>query len=127
MKFSPEDPPRIFEVGGPDHVIQMRDCGRIELEPDEQVTFLTHSGAEYDVARKSWGFYATPSLSGRLRKFNLRSGLIRSPGPKYYIFLIERGKEEDCFRYMAQGGHNLVCWLDDDEALDRLERRLNDD
>ncbi len=68
MRFEPVEPPRAFNVGIRGEVV-MRDCGRISLDPDEQVTFLTESGGEYDVARKDWGFYATPSINARLRDF----------------------------------------------------------
>jgi hypothetical protein len=123
MKFKPIEPPRIFEVGRAD-IVKLKDCARIELEPDEQVTFLTESGAEYDVVRKSWGFYATPSLNGRLRKFGLRAVLVKSPGAMFYIFLVENGKEAYCQHYLEKEGHQIICWLDRDRELEALERKL---
>src|SRR5881628_2648488 len=77
MKVSERNPPREFQTGRGEPIV-IRDCARIRLEPDEQVTFVTPAGAEYDVARKAWGFYATPSLNGRLLNFGLRAALIRS-------------------------------------------------
>ena len=77
MKFVEKSPPRRFTVGSAVK-FEMRDCGTLALAPDEQVTLLTESGAEYDVARKDWGFYATPSLNGRLESFGLRGVLIRN-------------------------------------------------
>ena len=115
----PIDPPREFEVGVGEP-IRIRDCARIELAADEQVTFVTDSGAEYDVARKSWGFYATPSMNGRLRQFGLRAALVVSPGARYFVFLIEGGKEEDCQRYLDVEGHRIVCWLDNTADLESL-------
>ena len=123
MKVKVIDPPRVFEVGRGE-VIQFKDCARIEPEPDEQVTFVTESGAEYDVARKSWGFYATPSLNGRLKSFGLRGVLVRSPTSRYYVFLVESGKEGDFQRYLDVEGHTVVCWLDTDSELGVLERKL---
>ena len=63
MKFKPKNPPRTFEVGA-ETKYTMSDCASIELEPNEQVTFLAGK-AEYDVTRKEWGYYATPSTNGR--------------------------------------------------------------
>ena len=123
MKFEVSDPPRVFEVGRGES-IQLRDCAHIELEPDEQVTFVTESGAEYDVARKSWGFYATPSLNGRLQRFGLRGVLIKGPDGKFYVFLVERGKEADFRRYLEIEGHTILSWLDNDSVLETLERKL---
>jgi hypothetical protein len=125
MKFTPINPPRVFNIGRSE-VIQMKDCAHIELQPDEQVTFVTESGAEYDVARKSWGFYATPSLNGRLSSFGLRGALVKSLGGRFYILLVESGKEADFQRYLDAEGHSIVSWLDTDSELEALERKLRD-
>jgi hypothetical protein len=123
MKMTPIDPPRTFTVG---RTVKhdLKDCARIELAHDEQVTFVTPAGAEYDVTRKSWGFYATPSLNGRLAGFNLRPALIKNPQGRYYVFLIERGKEQDAREYLDREDQRIVWWLDTDERLDALERAL---
>jgi hypothetical protein len=123
MKFDELNPPRKFKVGGKNH-IELSDCGSILLSPDEQITFKTETGAEYDVARKIWGFYATPSLNGRLQNFGLRAMLVKSSYGKYNIFLVEKGKETACERYIKKEGHKLVCWLDSDKSLKQLEDRI---
>ena len=102
----------------------MKDCARVSLDPDEQVTFVTESGAEYDVARKSWGFYATPSLNGRLARSGLRAALVKNPNAKFYIVLVEKGKEADFARYLSTEGQKVVSWLDGDVPLGELEARL---
>jgi hypothetical protein len=123
MRYTPIDPPRVFDVGRGE-VIQLKDCAHIGLEPNEQVTFVTGSGAEYDVARKSWGFYATPSLNGRLQRFGLRGVLVKSSTRKFYIFLVERGKETDFHNYLTIEGHTIIHWLDCDSELEELERKV---
>ena len=125
MKITPTDPPRTFSVGYKKE-IQLKDCGHITLEPDEQVTFLTESGGEYDVVRKSWGFYATPSMNQRLKKFGLRATLIKSSDGKFYIFLVETGKEADFKRYVQTENLRIIRWLDDDANLQEIERKLDD-
>ena len=50
----------------------IKDCGSIYLKSDEQVTFKCEKGSEYDVTKKEWGYYATPSLNGRLKKLWLK-------------------------------------------------------
>ncbi len=124
MKFTLIDPPRVFDVG-PDKEIRIKDCARIELQPDEQVTFVTESGSEYDVARKSWGFYATPSLNGRLASFGWRAALAKSSGAKYYLFLVEQGKESDFQAYLGSEGHVVICWLSSDDELCALEGKMS--
>ena len=123
MNVVPIEPPREFDVGRGE-IVRLKDCARIELQPDEQVTFLTESGAEYDFVRKSWGFYATPSLNGRLQRFGLRGVLLKSPQGKVYLVVVERGHEAEFERYMAIERHTLICWLDSDEAVEAFERKL---
>lgn len=121
VKVTPRVPPRTFAVGRR-HPIVLKDCARIELDADEQVTFVTQAGAEYDVARKSWGFYATPSLNGRLREFGLRAVLVKSPAERFYVMLVERGQEAGFHDYLILEGHSIVTWLDEDAPLQALER-----
>ncbi len=123
MRFTPIDPPRVFTVGFKENV-QLSDCARVELAPNEQVTFVTESGAEYDVARKSWGFYATPSTNARLQRFNLRAALVKNRLRQFFILLVEKGKESLFQQYTEIERLRIVCWLDDTEALERLEERL---
>ena len=124
MKFKEIIPRHVFETGG-GGPIEIDDCAHIELAPEEQVTFKTLSGGEYDVTRKSWGYYATPSLNGRLQGFGLRGVLVKNFDAKYYILLVERGKE-DCFQYYCDIQElTVVCWLDNDKELKMLEKKLN--
>ncbi|WP_119168009.1 hypothetical protein [Algihabitans albus] len=124
MKFAPKDPPRRFTVGNA-ALFEMKDCGELALESDEQVTFTTPGGGEYDVARKDWGFYATPSLNGRLPQFGLRGVLIRNRlTGRYFLLLVEQGREESFEAYCEQESLERVSWLDSDEALDGLRATL---
>lgn len=124
MKFKKKDPPRTYEVGY-DVKSYISDCGEIELEADEQVTFITPSGGEYDLTRKSWGFYATPSLNHRLAGFKLRGVLVKNRYNRYFVMLVEVGKEDDFMNYVEQEPLVIVSWLDSNEALDRIERALD--
>jgi hypothetical protein len=119
VKITEIRPPREFKVGR-DARITLKDCARVALEPDEQVTFVTPEGAEYDVARKSWGFYATPSTNGRLRYFGLRAALVRNAAGRHNVMLVERARQADFDRYAHAESLAIVCWLDDDAVLARL-------
>ena len=124
MKFAPKDPPRRFKVGNAVK-FDMKDCGSLALEHDEQVTFTTEGGAEYDVARKDWGFYATPSLNGRLEQFGLRGVLIKNRGTgRYFVLLVEKGRERAFDAYCEQENLAVISWLDTTAALDGLAKKL---
>lgn len=124
MRFEPKDPPRRFPVGNTVK-FDMKDCGTLRLEPDEQVTFATPAGLEYDVARKDWGFYATPSLNGRLQEFGLRTVLVRNTlTGRYFVLLVERGREAAFEAYNEQECLEIVAWMDSQDSLDRLRAAM---
>lgn len=126
MKFEQKSPPRPFSVGN-SVKFDMLDCGTLALGDNEQVTFTTPAGGEYDVARKDWGFYATPSLNGRLVQFGLRGVLIKNRGTgRYFVLLVERGQEPAFDRYCEQENLAVVTWLDSTEALDALSRAVEE-
>jgi hypothetical protein len=125
MKFEPKTPPRRFNVGN-SVKFDMLDCGEVRLQPDEQITFRTASGAEYDVAAKDWGFYATPSLNGRLEQFGLRGVLIRNRDTaRYFMLLVESGKEVLFDTYCKQENLAVVAWLDSTAACEALRDKLD--
>jgi hypothetical protein len=113
MKWTLVEPPRIFEVGREEKKIQIKDCARIALEPDELVTFVTPSGAKYDVAAKDWGFYATPSVNGRLKHEGFKTALVRNPQGRYYVMLVEREYMDKFYRYIEQEHSEVIEWLDE--------------
>ena len=120
MKFEPKIPAREFAAGY-ENKVTIRDCGAIKLDKNEQITFLTEKGGEFDVARKSWGFYATPSLNARLKNFGLRSMLARNRDDRYFVLLVETGKEEDFYLYAKGEPLTLICWLDELANLKEIE------
>ncbi len=122
MKFTTIDPPRQFEVTGAGVKLMLSDCGRVGLGPNEQVTFTTEAGGEYDVTRKDWGFYATPSINGRLKNFGLRAALVLSAYGKLFLLLVELGKEGAFLEYVQADRQKLLCWLDDDAEVARLAK-----
>lgn len=125
MNIYPQIPARNFKVGKPENKVVMKDCGKIILEPDEQITFKTETGAEYDLARKDWGFYSTPSLNGRLSSFGLRGVLIKNrETARFFVLLVEKGKEALFDKYCKLENLAVISWLDCDESLKKLEKKL---
>jgi hypothetical protein len=123
MKIDLKNPPRSYEVGRTVK-LQMQDCGTVRLEPDEQLTFATEMGAQYDLARKDWGFYATPSLNGRLQQFGLRAVLVKNMIGRFFVLLVENGKEALFDRYVEVEELRIIAWLDNAENLALLEAAL---
>jgi hypothetical protein len=119
MIFDEKDPPRTFEVGFDVKRI-IKDCGVVKLSPDEQVTFVTESGNEYDLTRKNFGYYATPSLNGRLKRFNLRAVLVKNRHDQFFIILVEKGKEPLFDKYIKEEKMDVVVWMDNTDVLSKL-------
>ncbi len=111
MEVRLKEPPRCFKVGVKKD-ISIRHCADIKLEFDEQVTFVTPSGTEYDVVRKPWGYYATSSINGRLQKHGLRGVLVKNQADKFYLLLVEKNKEQDFQQYVIFEKQEVICWLD---------------
>ena len=112
MKFNEENPPREFKVGL-DNQIVIKDCGTIHLTPDEQITFVTGDGKEYDVSRKNWGFYATPSMNGRLKKIGFKTALVKNSHGMYYIMLGEKNRINEFQNYLKEEKQSIEQWLDE--------------
>ncbi len=98
MRLAEKHPPRAFE---PAPGIAISDCGDVELRPDEQVTLVTEAGKRMDVAAKDFGFYATPSVNGRLKGFQDSPGAQRArPGLRHG----RRHRPHGGFRALLRGG-----------------------
>ena len=122
MQIKINDPPREFSVGC-DQGIVLKDCAHIALCDDEQITFNTAQGAGYDVTRKSWGFYAAPSINGRLSRFGLRAVLVKNQSMQYYVLLVEQGKESDFEAYVRCESLTICGWLNE-RSLPHVEKAL---
>ena len=120
MKISENKSPRKFLVGR-GSMVEISDCGTVQLSANEQVTFLTANNLEYDVVRKEWGYYATPSLNGRLADNDLRAVLTKNRSDNFYVLLVERGRESAFHRYLEEEDMSIVAWIDSGEMLSKIE------
>jgi len=116
MKVNERNPPRVFHLGHEGQEITLSHVADIALAPDEQITLVTASGTEFDVVRKAWGYYATPSLNDRLPRKGLRPALVAS-GTRRYLLLCETGKEALFRTYLEEQRMTVITWLDTDADL----------
>ena len=130
MEIEPIEPPREFGVGR--HGGRISHCANIRLQSDEQITLLGPNGSENDVVRKSWGYYATASLNGRLPEHGLQAALCigvpregQSSRRMYLMLVEERGRKEFA-SYLELEEMEVLCWLDDDKGVARMIELLGD-
>ena len=97
--------------------VTLKDVASIFLKNDENVTFK-NSRTEFDIVKKNWGYYGTPSLNKRLIKFGHDAALAKSNFFKTYsILLVEKGKKNFFYDYLKKQDMSLVCWLTKNNLL----------
>lgn len=111
MRFDEKKPPRDYQVGI-NKQITIHDCGSIRLEADEQVTFIS-GDKEYDVAKKSWGYYATPSVNGRLARFGYKTALVKNSFGQLYVMIVDPEFMNFFEDYLLEESQEVVEWLDE--------------
>jgi hypothetical protein len=119
MKIDHLEPPRRFDVGA--GAVTISHVASITLADDEQVTFVSAAGTQYDVVRKDWGYYATASLQARLPDSGLAPVLVRNTRTgRAFLLLVERGAESRFRAYCEAESLEVVARLDTPAAVDRL-------
>ena len=112
MKFIEKNPPRIFTTGTKGRS-PISDCGEVYLNPDEQITFVTASGKNYDFVAKDWGYYATPSINGRLAREGFKTAIVKNQGGKYFIMVVDKDSLADFEAYLSTENSTTIDWLDE--------------
>lgn len=112
MKQELKNPPRTFKVGV-DQAIEIKDCGDIHLEPNEQISFVNDAGARYDFACKEWGYYATPSINHRLKSEGFKTALIKNEQNRLYLMVVHMDKLALFEDYCKTEKQELLEWLDE--------------
>ena len=82
---------------------------KIFLKKNEQIT-LTKKNIEYDIVRKNWGFYVTPSFQNRLKRFGLEVILINSK-KDYYICIVEIKKKKNFKQFLKKNSYTKTVSL----------------
>ena len=103
--------PRAFHIGE----ITIHDQGKVQLEPDELISFKQSNDKEMDVVAKSWGFYATPSMNGRLKQEGFKTALVRNETRRFFIMVVDIDKMDNFLNYLKDEKQTLVEWLDERE------------
>ena len=112
MEISLKDPERIFLVGK-DNNIQIKHAADITLLANEQITFLSSDNREYDIVKKEWGYYASPSINGRLKSFGFRSFLVSNNQNKLYLMCVDSDMMNEFRSYCKDEGQKVVLELTD--------------
>ena len=101
---------RKFKVGKNNIII--KEVAKILLGNNEQVTFINKK-TEYDIVRKNWGYYATPSINKRLKSKGFKTALVINKDKRIYLMLVEKRKVKVFNKYCKDEDQRRLLWLDD--------------
>jgi len=102
---------RSFNVGVKND-IKIKHIKNIYLNSNEQITFISKKNREYDFVKKNWGYYATPSINGRLKKFNFITYLIKNKiTNKKFIFVVYKEKKHLLKKYLKKEKLEIISLL----------------
>lgn len=102
--------PRIFCVSKKNNIF-LKDVGKIYLNDDENLTITSSNKKNYEICKKSWGYYATPSLNDRLRKNGFRTFLVKQR-KKLFVLLVENNKQKQFNHYIKMEKYQIIKRLD---------------
>ena len=111
VRFKKNIVPRPFVVGIKKK-LTIKDMGTVYLAPNEQLTFITENKNRYDVGRKNWGFYATPSINSRLKKEGFKTALVRNSLNRIFIMIVEKKRMSIFKKYSITNTHLELLYFE---------------
>ncbi len=102
--------PRKFVIGAKNDIV-VKHTANIKLDDNEQVTFITGDGSEFDVMKKKWGYYASPSLNKRLISFGFKSALVQNKAGQVYLMIVHEDKITDFNDYCKKEDQKVLMWV----------------
>ena len=103
---------RKFKPSNSSNII-LKDCGDITLKNNEQVTFTSTKSLSqnFDITKKSWGYYATPSINNRLLKNNFFSFIVQNKSTKnFFIMIANNRKLNGFYKYLKKENLKIIKW-----------------
>ena len=85
---------------------------KIFLENNEQITMVDKFKNEYDVVKKNWGYYATPSINKRLIKNNYHTYLVKNKiNNTIFLHLVNKKKKKQFYNYLKKHKIKILKWI----------------
>ena len=101
---------RKFKVGKKKG-ITLSHVATISLNKNEIITFKEEK-KEYDLAKKDWGYYGTPTLNKRLKNFGYLAALVRNKIlDTYVVLIVNKDKKKVFLNYLKNEEMKVICWL----------------
>lgn len=110
MKVYKRKKPRTFLVSEKNRIF-LKDVGKVSLNDNENLTISSTDKKNYEICRKNWGYYATPSINVRLKKNGFRTVLVKQ-NKKLFILIVDNKKIKMFKRYIKLENYKIVKRLD---------------
>jgi len=92
--------------------VTITERAKIYLKNDEQITLIDYKKNQYDIVKKSWGYYSTPSINKRLKKNNYLACIVENVEKKtFFLFLVNTKKKVDFNKYIKINKIKVIKWL----------------
>jgi len=91
--------------------VTIKDCARIGLSNNEQVTFQ-NGNFLYDFCKKNWGYYSTPSINKRLKNSGFEVYLIENLTENVYLCSVEKNRKKEFLSYLKNENQKIIVRLD---------------
>ena len=96
----------------PHSKIILKDCGKIFLNNDELVSFCSknNNNSNYEITKKNWGFYATPSINKRLKNNNFETFIVVNKFKDFFIMIVYKNKKKLFLDNLKKNQLKKVPW-----------------
>ena len=101
-------PKRKYTCGKNVHLEHVAD---IVLGDNEVVTFKQDNNKEYDIVRKEWGYYATPSINKRLKRNGYKAAFMENKYGDNFIVIVEVNKIRLWENYNKEEEQTFIKWI----------------
>ena len=113
---------RSYKTGFGESII-IKDCARIKLDNNEQVTFQNKNFL-YDFCKKDWGYYSTPSINKRLRNSGYKVYLIENLIGDIYLWSVEKNKINKFLDYLKKENQKIIVRLDNIKSAEGIIKNI---
>lgn len=91
---------RSWKVGLKNNIL-ITQKAKIKLNTNEQISFYSNdlNKIENEICKKSWGYYLTPSIDKRLKKYGQKVFIMKNSKKNSYLVIVNNSKLREFKKY----------------------------
>ena len=83
----------------------------MKIKKNKKIRKFSIKKQEYDLCKKEWGFYATPSINSRLKNNNFTTLIVQGKKfGKFYIHIVDKKKINVHKKYLKSEKLKIIKW-----------------